>query len=556
MDLLSHYSSSFLYAYAAGAVFLLLLCIERFDQPVGKGSFLETLVPRHLASHKEYLRTFLIYFGIMLLIYTLITMAGPSIVQGFQADTQGYDSTSTVLSAADPFAENDIDPKDNPVWFPLAVVLVLVGASTRYPIINAVELVVRKLTHAIIGIPQGIQKLAESLNRLRIDLDRLEEHEIELICKNYEEVTGERLDNIHDYYNDNGPHRGLVRNWIRLTLLYDILENRRRDLPKQFDTSVWHSYPGVWTKIKSARYELSIDRIRRAVSMDHNNLQVADREFVERTADEVETALKDLHSLIAACIAHSASDKATLKKIMAFFRLVPLEPQRSDYTQALIAAFVVVFLFVFGIVFITPPLVEYFGFTVSAHFPASHAEAFRWATSTVFLHGAAAVGALQYRARIHDRWKPLSISKLEIESTQYLVVIARAYIASVLGLLVWWVLSQTLAGQAFSLPSEDEAWIPIIAVLGMVTGFWVSYSLDVAERPHPVPQKRLVQQALMQGLMTGIFCYVLLALLPDEDVELDLEVYGGLIAGLDGLIIGIILILFVRKRHFDDGQRG
>ena len=52
----------------------------------------------------------------------------------------------------------------------------------------------------------------------------------------------------------------------------------------------------------------------------------------------------------------------------------------------------------------------------------------------------------------------------------------------------------------------------------------------------------------MQGVVTGVLCYLLMVMLPDLQVEADFEVYAGVVAALAGLIIGLIIIVFVRKR--------
>jgi len=552
MDFIDEYSRAFLLAYAAGIVFLLLFCVERFDQPARKpGSFVDNLVPRHLATHTEFLRAFLIYYFIMWSIYTLVTLAGPQVMQGFAGDTAGFAPEAMVDSGSveDSFSVR-VGGGEDPVWFPLAVVMLLAGVSTRYPVFNSVELIVRRLTHRIIGIPDGIQKLAESLNRARIDLGALVESEQEFIREKYKVATGQELSSISDYYKNLERHRIAQINWIRLKFLFNIIENRRRDLPEAFDANVLAHYPSMWTQIKSSIYELSDDRISEFLGINYDKADEIDKNRFDHLEEKINNTLSDLHAIIAACIAHSTGRNTDLTEVMRALKLMSTPEKRQDLSNAFIAAFFVVFVFIFIIVFATPAVLKLMNYTPTELFPSDNMAAFQWATSSVFLHGAAAFAAWRYREGRQKSWKPMNIRAASIPAAQYLTVMFLAFLAATIGLGLWWFLKELFTGvQPLSMPSNEEFWIPLFGLIGAATGFWVCYSLDVAEREEHVSMGRMLIQAAMQGMTTGGLCFILMTTLPGERITLGFELYAGIVAGLLGLIIGFIIILFVRQLY-------
>lgn len=550
MDFILGYLTPFIIAYIVGGIFLLLFCVDRFDQPVKNGSFVETLVPRHLTTHSEYLRTFLIHYVIMWLIYTLLTLVGPSILQLIEPQKEGFTVLAGNKGISDPFKES-LSRRQYPTWFPLAVVLILAGAaSSRYPFFNTIELIVRKLTHRIIGIPDGIQNLAESLNRSRIDLSALSKNEIEFFKSKYKSVTSKDLENIDNYYEEAEKHGVILINWIRLQFLFNIIENNQRDLPEGFDTQILRSYKSMWDKIKSAIYDLSPSRISDSISDNNANDVKSDRERTIKTRQNVDDTLHDIHAIIAACVAQNASHNGDLSKIMKALRLISTTEKNLNFSQAFLVAFFIVFIFIFLVVFATPACIQFMNFVSSPHMPSDHREAFSWATSTVFLHGAAATAVLRYRTKLGNKWQRMRIRATEIPATQYIWVMLRAYFAATVGLAIWWLLKQAIV-TGFTLPSQNEYWIPLFGLIGIATGFWVSYSLDIAEREGEITKTRLLVQAVMQSITTGILCFLLMAIVPNPDVKLDFEIYTGFVAALAGLIIGLIIILFSRQLYLN-----
>ena len=552
VELLQDYSQSFLLAYLAGAVFLLFFCYDRFDQPANEGSFVETLVPRHLASNAEYLRAFLIYFGVMLTIYTLVTFAGPAALD-VGSSTEGFTDTEYIENAAesDPF-DQPRSKQDDPVWFPLAVVLMLAGASTRIriPLLNSIELFVRRMTHRIIGIPDGIQKRAQQINTARIDIKALNENDASFIKSKYKEATGEELSNIEDYYEKAENQSGILINWIRLNYLFRVIDSRWRDLPG-FDSSIQHSYPSMWNKLRSSMLDLSAKRISEALVESQQDLDSTDRSRIRLLQEDVDQALHDIHAYIAACIAHGVTRKEEMGEMMRSLKLVVTSDERIDFSEAFLVALVMVFFYMFIVVIATPGIIDFFGHAgaVSKHMPSDYTQAISWSTSTVFLHGAAAFAALRYRIKRGSEWRSMRIREAEIPALQYLTVTVIAYIAATLGLLVWWILSESMFGQGLILPSLKEFWIPMFGSLGMVTGFWVNYSLDVVERSETTENIRLLQQAAGQGLSTGLVCYVLLVMMPDPDVKPDFEIYTATVAAFAGLAIGLIISLYANQKQ-------
>src|SRR5215203_6031293 len=69
----------FLSCLAAAVGLVYLFCWRKFDEKssTGNNDFVDQLFPRQLATHDEYTKGFLIYFGTMAAIVVLLSFIGP-----------------------------------------------------------------------------------------------------------------------------------------------------------------------------------------------------------------------------------------------------------------------------------------------------------------------------------------------------------------------------------------------------------------------------------------------------------------------------------------------
>lgn len=487
--------ADFLIAYAIGLVILLLFCIERFNEPAREGgNFVGPLLPRHLANGTAYLKAFLIYLGLIWLIYTGLSILGPYVFIALDV-TSSPASFPTLSPDTASGIEGALQAPtiQVPAWVPLAVVLFLSGATTHFRFLNQVELLARRATHRSIGIPNGIERLAKHIATLRMDRTAFTDHERAYLIELYNQCAAEPVADIEALYT-RIEKNDVLRRWLRLNFLVHIMETR--DLPSGFDRGVLGFYSNVWNEIVSNILRLKNTQGRLAlIGADEVGLSEEDRERRKVTVATIDRHLDSTHALIAVCVAQTRHDKKLLSETLQSLYLPTGSIQHIYSINYLIVALAGLFATVLLTVFLTrfDPIT-----------------AIQWASGALVLHGSAALAAWKYWSRAYERgrWQPMQLSQRKIPAKQYVKVVALGFLAGMAGLAVWHILDQILRNHSLPVFDFSTVWIPAFALLGGITAFWVSYTFDLTHREtrRPTSLRRLIQ-ALMQAATTGAVAY-------------------------------------------------
>lgn len=558
------FNTEYQLTFIGGLAFLFFYCYDSFNKPVKTGdSFVTTLAPRQLASNQDYLKAFLVYFFLMALIYSFLSIFFPHILQAVEfaglgdisvgfAATPEHEGSAEGLTEAFSFTSPEATYAS--AWMPMAIAMILTGISTNYQWLNKIELSVRSATHRIIGIPDGIEKLAQRIEASLLDVESLESTDSTFIREKFKLITGKELPNIATYYDDVITADPL-RRWIRMQFLFDRIENKKHLISSAVNVHVFEHYDFILNRIRLAALELSnLERVKPVLEpVDLGQGQnITERQAA--TTRKIDAALHDIHAILAASIFQHNNDPAGVSTAFKALGLSTTAIRKDNIINGVIAAIFMLFFLVIVIVLLTPPIAAMLNITTSAAFPQDAADALIWASSAISLHGAAALIAWSYQnKRISARrWRPMNIGKFEVPALQYSFACLVTYLAGSIALLFWWWAKQLFSGETLIL-TQNELWIPIFGVLGMVTGFWVLYTIDVAQRRN-LTRPRLFMQPVMHGLTTGLAGYFLMTLFLSQNPDLAFSIYVGIVTALQGTLIGTIVTLFSRHQFTRSGE--
>lgn len=560
------FNTEYQLTFIGGLAFLFFYCYDSFNKPVKSGdSFVTTLAPRQLASNQDYLKAFLVYFFLMALIYSFLSIFFPHILQAVEfaglgdisvgfAATPEHEGGAEGLTEA--FSFTSPEATYAAAWMPMAIAMILTGISTNYQWLNRIELSVRSATHRIIGIPDGIEKLAQRIQSALLDVEALDSADSAFIREKFKLITGKELPSLATYYDDVITADPL-RRWIRLQFLFDRIENKKHLMSEQVNVHVFEHYDFILNRIRLAALELSnLERVKPVLApadLGQGQAQnITERQVA--TTRKIDAALHDVHAILAASIFQHNNDPTEVTKAFQALGLSSTAIRKDNIINGVIAAIFMLFFLVIVIVLLTPPIAAMLQITTSEAFPQDAADALIWATSAISLHGAAALMAWSYQnKRISARrWRPMNIGKFEVPALQYSFACFVTYLAGSLALLFWWWAKQLFAGETLIL-TQNELWIPIFGVLGMVTGFWVLYTIDVAQR-RDLSKQRLLVQPLLHGVTTGFAGYFLMTLFLSGNPDLAFSIYVGIVTALQGGLIGTIVTLFSRHQFTLSGQ--
>jgi len=551
----------FIIAFLLGGIVLTLICYERFGQPIeNEQSFVSTLLPELLATKQDYLKAFLVYLSIMLSIYTLASLAGPNAYKAFSlSNSEDVESGETGYRVSTD-AEGDKDENriatvfDNyqtttaPAWVPLLVMLILSGLSTKYKAFNQIELVVRKLTHRIIGIPDSIEKLANDLQMARLNIPALKAKDHAFIKERFQYATGRALDDIDKYYEEV-ERADPIRRWIRVQFLYDRFENQRQIIGQVIDLDVLDRYRNKWNEIKLDIMNLSHQSDLQLIDKESG---VPDSSEESRRAQKVEAkidaTLHNLHAVIAASMAKRCCSPRSIKDALAVLGLSLKEVQKKDYANAVIAGIFMMTLIVFLIVFFTYKSDFWLSPEVYAKLPNRPYDAFVWATGALFLHGAAALAAWKYQDIRKKKmvWEAMNIRKFKIPSKQYLLLSLKVYCYATFSLFVWWLLVEFFKEGPFNRPSGQQAWILLFGLVGVITGIYVAYTIDLCSRQN-LSKARMAIQPAFQAIFTALLSYIIMSMLSIETSREVLNLYISGVMAVEGITIGLIVLMLARQ---------
>jgi uncharacterized protein (DUF2384 family) len=213
---------------AFGVVYL--FCRQKFDErsSTGTDDYANQLLPRQLATHEEYSKGFLVYFGTMVATVLLLSLIGPK-----------------NLAAVGIPLSKDLSY----VVVPIAVSLVLVGLMPTVPVLLEIEKWLRKYAHERAYIPAAARATAQRLAAADFDFaayggDVL--HQPEMRGVEAADFTRSR--------------RSLEHDWARLScLVYEQKSRRLAGLMDWLDSDLLRDYANDLDIIEGMKKSMEAD---------------------------------------------------------------------------------------------------------------------------------------------------------------------------------------------------------------------------------------------------------------------------------------------------------
>jgi hypothetical protein len=531
------FSLEFLISYALSVFTLILFCMEKFNKPTNASddNFVARLVPKHFDNGPKKTKAFAIYCGLMLAVFSALCLLGHAGIKAYLGP-----GSATDLLNADRSAQ----------FIPLLLLTIFTGFSTEYPLLNIVEKKTRQFTHHLIGIPIGIQRIAEELERSEFSEGLLSPEEKTKITSKYKELTSEDLTSIDSLYSFVSPDRILVRRWLRLNFLLDKLNAGASRLPRQFNKEIFREYQSAGKKAHAIKDSITDEDIRSIIT-DENTSKKLRR--VDELSAQLKSALDIVYALISAAGIESISHHGKDSEIVKYFRLDYRGVQQINGTDIFIYATGISSLFVLLVTFFAPKAMDYFSILTDQGIPTSAADTTFWAISTLAIHGSACLAAWRYRLYRGDKWKPASILRGDIPGLQHCLALGWSWIFSTFAYLIaLWFTSfmPLLPSYTFEL-TESSKHSAIIGLIGLVTGYFFNNSLDIVLLK--CGKTRICAQPIIQGLSTatatGFVMGILQASAPaTEQISNGLIYYAVIISFFAGAIIGALVTFSARSK--------
>jgi hypothetical protein len=448
----------------AGIGLVYLFCLKKFAEPsiTGNGDYVYQLLPRQLATHEEYTKGFLTYFGLMALTVILLSLIGPKNLGALGIalpDTIGY------------------------VVVPLAVAMILVGVVPNVPVLQDIETRLRQYAHQQAYIPAAALATAERLAAANFNFASYEQGD----ALGSPEMRGVEPKDF------TASRRSLEHDWARLAcLVYEQKFRRLSGLFDVLDAGLLRDYErdleSIEDKKQSMEAEVAAYRAEKAKNPGYSN------DGLRRT---IRANLYKLYVLLGCAVRlkKQPHDDINLALQQFGFELdqTPAGPNNADLKLvglAVIAGSVLLLGF-------DATLLGHLDlWTLSPVFPQTFSQPFLDTVSTLVPHGAAIMIADLMRTRaIKNRWWFAGAgSSRRRNIANYIRVAVVCGVAGYLGLVLWGLAFQspTLAGLKIDAPN---------ALLAMVTGGFYVWHLDNVEldaRPSRV--REIGSQAILTGI--------------------------------------------------------
>jgi len=166
-------------AFLLGLLVLLLFSLEKFDQPYPGNRHLAELLPSNISPGSAYIKAFLIYFFILLVMYGVTCVILPTVPK-ISTVLLGFDVSKSFNLSASPVENVDAGvsqlPRATPA-VPFAVALLMVGLLPKAKSFGQIEAPLRRFSHRLIGVPGGFAELERVVARLSLDTALLDGRE-------------------------------------------------------------------------------------------------------------------------------------------------------------------------------------------------------------------------------------------------------------------------------------------------------------------------------------------------------------------------------------------
>jgi Protein of unknown function (DUF2384) len=433
----------FLGCLAGGLGLVYLFCQRKFGErsSTGTDDYVDQLLPRHLATHEEYSKGFLTYFGAMAAIVLLLSLIGP----------KNLGALGIPLSKELGYAV-----------VPIAVALVLVGLMPNVPVLLEVETWLRKYAHERAYIPAAARATAQRLEAADFDFgayggDVLRQSEM----RGVEAADFTR------------SRRSLEHDWARLScLVYEQRSRRMAGLMDSLDADLLRAYAKDIENIEDKRRAMAADVAAYRVEKANDSSYVND---VLRRA--IRDNLYKLYILLGCAVRHKIPPHGDIELALREFGFKlnsSTSPGGNDGLKLVGLSVAAVSVLLLGL---AAALIGHFGlWAVSPVFPQAYYQPFIDTASTLIPHGAAIMVADLMRR--HDlkngSWFGPAHRARQANTANYIRVALISGIAGYLGLILWGFAFQSLTTKGLLIDVPN-------ALLAMATGGFYVYHLDNVE---------------------------------------------------------------------------
>jgi hypothetical protein len=428
---------------ALGFVIVALYSMKKFEEATvenGEDDFIAALLPKYLATRREYSRALIWYISSMVGIFCAMSAIGPRLLDA--------------LPIVAPFKQ----------VAPLGFALLLVGVLPNVPWLQDIEWHVRRFWHERAYIPAAARATADTLRASNFDFSAY---------KSDAALASPLMRGI-ERTDFDAPRGSIEYGWARLSCLSYELGRRRDDgETESLDGEMLNRYARDLDNISSKRQALEADvaqyRQEKARNSFYENNPL-------RTA--IADALRQLHILLGCAVRLKASRATDINGAFRSFGFV-LGPstQPPGNQDLIIVGLSVMTASLLMLVFAALAAGSLPGlWQPSAHFPKDAIQPFMWSLSALLVQGVAIMTADWMRTRLlrKGRWFAVVGAERQPIAANYIRVgmgcVGTGYIA----LYMW--------GLIFHPPSIALAKATAaFALLPAATGAFYGYHLDNVE---------------------------------------------------------------------------
>jgi hypothetical protein len=431
-----------------GTVAIAFYSWEKFSESTIKAEqddFVSQLLPRYLATHEEYSRALFWYMASMIGLFFILSAIGPRLLPDLSKDLS-KDLSNDAANA------------------PLLVALLMVGVLPNVPLLQNLELGIRRFWHERAFIPGAARAIAETLRAANFDFSAYKSAAV-LASPSLRGVAS----------TDFEALRGSIEYmWARLSCLAHELE-RRRDAgeTEMFDEEMLDRCSSDLDNITSKRRALEADialyrqEKARDPFYDNNELRNA-----------IISALKKLYVLLGCAVRLKTSPTADANAAFRSFGFVlgPSSRPRGN-RDLIIVGLTAMTASLLILAFVALVASSGFGlWQASAYFLKKPQEPFIWSLSALLVHGVAIMTADWMRMRLlrKGRWFAIAGQERQPITANYIRVALCCAATGYAVMYLWGLILQP--------PTIDFAiGTAPFALLPAATGAFYGYHLDNVE---------------------------------------------------------------------------
>ncbi|WP_407154285.1 antitoxin Xre/MbcA/ParS toxin-binding domain-containing protein [Bradyrhizobium sp. STM 3557] len=427
---------------ALGIVIIAFLSMKKFDEPTfGVDADLTTqLLPRYLATRKQYSRALIGYIASLVGILGLLSLIGPRLLD-----------LSPALAPYKPVA-------------PIGFALLLVGALANIPWLQDIEWRIRHFWHERAYIPAAARAIADTLRASNFEFSAYTQPAM---------LASASMRGIEPT-DFQAPRGSIEHGWARLTCLsYELGRRRNAGDIEALDADILDRYATDLDNIAAKRQAMEADMAQyrqekaRNPYYDNNELNKA-----------ITGLLRNLYILLGCAVRLKASPTTDINIVFRSFgfALGPSAASPDPNQDLIIVGLAVMTASLFILTFVAVA-VGYIGiWRPSDNFPKDAVQPFIWSLSALLVHGCAILTADWTRARFlrNGRWFLVVGQARRPIAANYIRVAFCCALTGYVALYLWGVILQP---STIDLAKDTAPF----ALLPAATGAFYGYHLDNVE---------------------------------------------------------------------------